>query len=198
MPQQGARAAFRDQGGRGAVLTPAGKLAVAGAGVIVGGAVVAAGTRMTWVEATLRGFPVDSPGLPPVFLGRGAVALNGAELGAGYLFGLGLMLALVPLGWLVVGPNARIALGLIGVGLAVGIYAGVWDARRDVTERAVEIMRAEAGSAFTGIGATSRHGPTVASGGAMIAGLTSLGGAVVGRHVPKMRMPEPPDKGAAA
>ncbi|MGH2784642.1 MAG: Trp biosynthesis-associated membrane protein [Actinomycetota bacterium] len=197
MPQQGARAAVGDQGGRGAVLTPSGKLTFAGAGVIVGGALVAAGTRMPWVDVTLRGAQVDAQGLPAVFLGPNRVRLSGADLGAGYLFGLGLLLALVPLGWLVVGPTGRIVLGAVGIALAAGILVGVWDLRSGSTERAVVLMRQEFGNTAN-IHASSRFGPDVTSGGAELAVLAALAGAIVGRRVPKMRMPEPPDKGAAA
>ena len=198
MPQQGPRAALRDQGGRGALLTPAGKLTLAGAGVIVGGMAVAAGTRTTWVEVTLRGQPVDAPGLPPIFLGRGSLPLNGSEIGAGYLFGLGLLLALIPLGWLVVGPKGRVLLGVLGIVLAIGIGVGVAVARSDATERAADVMRREVGSELATFRIATRPGSGVAAGGAALAGLSSIAGAVVGRHVPKMRMPEPPDKGAAA
>lgn len=198
MPQQGARAAVGDQGGRGALLTSVRRLTLAGVGVIVGGMVVAAGTRMTWVEVSLRGAPVNSPGLPPIFLGRGEVPLNGAEIGAGYLFGIGLLLALVPLGWLVVGPRGRLALGALGVALAIGIGIGVSVARSDSTGRAARLMRQETGSEQATFRVKSGAGPGITAGGAALAGISSIAGAIAGSRVPKMRMPEPPDKGAAA
>ena len=198
MPQQGPRAALRDQGGRGALLTPAGKLTLAGVGVILGGMVVAIGTRMTWAEGVLRGQPVNAPGLPPIFLGRGRLPLNGSELGAGYLFGLGLLLALIPLGWLVVGPKGRVVLGVAGLALAIGIGAGVAGARADATDRAARVMRSEVGSEFASFRIATRAGSGVAAAGAAIAALSSIAGAVVGRRVPRLRMPEPPDKDTAA
>lgn len=197
MPQQGPRVALGDQGGRGALLTPAGKLTLAGIGVILGGMVVAIGTRMTWAEGVLRGQPVNAPGLPPIFLGRGRLPLNGSELGAGYLFGLGLLLALIPLGWLVVGPKGRIVLGVIGVALAVGIGGGVAVARSDATDRAAAVMRREVGSEFQSFSIKTRAGSGVAAAGAAVAALSSIAGAVVGSRVPKLRMPDPPDKDAA-
>ncbi len=198
MPQQGARVAIGDQGGRGALLTPVGRLTLAGAGVIVGGMVVAAGTRMAWVDVSLRGAPVNAPGLPPIFLGRGEVPFNGADIGAGYLFGLGLLLALVPLGWLVVGPKGRLGLGALGLALAIGIGIGVSVARSDSTARASRLIQKDVGSELPAFQVRSGAGPGVTAGGAALAGLSSITGAIAGRTVPKMRMPEPPDKGAAA
>ena len=164
----------------------------------MGGMVVAAGTRMTWVEVSLRGAPVNAPGLPPIFLGRGQVPLNGADIGAGYLFGLGLLLALVPLGWLVVGPKGRLGLGALGLALAIGIGIGVSVARSDSTTRAVRLMRKDVGTELPAFRVTSGVGPGVTAAGAALAGLSAIGGAIAGRRLPKLRMPEPPDKGAAA
>lgn len=197
MPEQSPRAAVGDQGGGGAVLTPVGRLSLAGAGVIVGGMIVATGTRMTWVEVSLRGAPVDAPGIPPIFLGSGQVPLNATDIAGGYLFGLGLLLALVPLGWLVVGPRGRVVLGIAGVTLAIGIGFGVYAARADSTERAARLMRREVGSELATFRITSSAGPGVTGAGAALAGLASIAGAIAGSRVPRMRMPEPPDKGEA-
>ncbi|MEX2554016.1 MAG: hypothetical protein WEB06_00090 [Actinomycetota bacterium] len=197
MPQQGARPAVGDQGGRGALLTPVGRLTLAGAGVIVGGMVVAAGTRMTWVDVSLSGAPVNAPGLPPIFLGGGEVPFNGAEIGAGYLFGLGLLLALVPLGWLVTGPKGRLGLGALGLALGVGIGIGVSVARSDSIARASRLIREDVGNELPAFRVKSDTGPGVTAGGAALAGLSSVAGAIAGRRVPKLRMADPPDKGAA-
>jgi len=164
----------------------------------VGGMVVAAGTRTTWVNVSLRGAPVDAPGLPPIFLGRGEVPLNGSEIGAGYLFGLGLLLALVPLGWLVLGPRGRVALGVLGLALALAIGLGLSVARSDSVGRAAQRMRAEVGSELATFRIRSSAGPGITAAGAALAGLSSIAGAIAGSRVPKMRMPEPPDKGAVA
>jgi hypothetical protein len=196
VPEQGPRAAVGDQGGRGALLTPVGRLTLAGAGVIVGGMVVAAGTRMTWVDVSLRGAPVNAPGLPPIFLGRGEVPFNGAEIGAGYLFGFGLLLALVPLGWLVVGPKGRLVLGALGVALALGIGIGVSVARSESTARASRLIREDVGSELPAFRVKSDAGPGVTAGGAALGGLASVAGAIAGRRLPKLRMPEPPEEGA--
>lgn len=163
----------------------------------MGGMVVAAGTRMTWVEVSLRGAPVNAPGLPPIFLGRGEVPFNGADVGAGYLFGLGLLLALVPLGWLVVGPKGRLGLGVLGLLLAIGIGIGVSVARSDSTARAAEPIRKTVGAELPAFRVSSGAGPGITAAGAALAGLSSVAGAIAGRRVPKLRMPEPPDKGAA-
>ena len=166
--------------------------------MIVGGALVAVGTRVTWVEASLRGAPVSSPGLPPVFLGRGVLTLSGGDVGAGYLFGLGLLAAFVPLGWVVSGPRGRVALGVAGLLLAAGIGIGVANARADATARAERVVRAGSAGDAPSFTVATGPGPAVAGGGAALAGLCAVGGAVAGRRVPKLRMPDPPDKGAPA
>jgi hypothetical protein len=164
--------------------------------MIVGGMAVAAGTRMAWVEVNLRGVPVNTPGIPPIFLGRGAISPSGTDIGAGYLFGLGLLLALIPLGWLVVGPRGREVLGVLGVALAIGIGVGAYSARADSLARAASFVRREIGVEQATFRVKSSAGPAVTGAGAALAALSAMAGAAAGRHVPAIRMPKPPDREA--
>jgi hypothetical protein len=175
-------------------VTPARRLTIAGLAMIVGGMVVAVGVRLTWATATLTASPVDTPGLPRVVLAGGRISFSGSEVGAGYLAGLGLLIALIPLVWLVAGPKARVALALAGLGLAVSVVVGVAVARGELPERAVRLVQSETGLGFGGR-VSSGPGIAVTLAGAAVAGLGALFGGIAGRDVPRLRMPERPDRG---
>jgi len=198
MPEQGPRAVVGRQGCGGAVLTPVRRLTLAGLGVIAGGAIVALGTRLTWVSSTVRSAPFAAPGLPRVTVGGGTFPYDGADVGAGYLFGLGLLCALIPLGWLVAGPRGRVVLGVAGLALAVGIGVGVAVTHGDLVAEARRLTRTEVAGAVARVQIRSGTGSGVTAAGAAVAGLSSLAGAVAGRHIPRLRLPEKPDRGDVA
>ena len=107
MPQQSARAALGDQSGRGARLSPIRRLTLAGAGLITGGALIAVGSRLTWASVIVRGSPVDAPGLPRVSIGDTEITYDASGVARGWIFGVGLLIALVALTWLVLGWRGR-------------------------------------------------------------------------------------------
>ncbi|MCI0343880.1 MAG: hypothetical protein L0221_00360 [Chloroflexi bacterium] len=97
---------------------------------------IAIGSRMTWATVTLRSSPVSLPGFGRLTFRGGEVTAGGANIGVGYLSGLGLLIALVALGWLTAGPRTRMALSLLAFGAAIaggiltlqarGERAGFW------------------------------------------------------------------------
>jgi hypothetical protein len=160
---------------------------LAGAVVIGGGMIVTLGARLTWATVSIRRSPVAAPGLPPAAISSGSHAIAGSELGVGYLFGLGLLLALVPLGWLVTGPRGRRVLGVLGLAVALGIGVGVAVGRADVADRALRVSRVggpQAGAVESG------PGIGVTAAGAALGALGSIAGAVTGGSIPRMRLPE--------
>ena len=195
MPQQGPRAAVRDQGGRGARLNPVRRLTFAGAGVIAGGALIAAGSRLAWATVTLKAAPVTAPGLPPVVLDSGKLTLDASAVGAGWVFGLGLLLALVPLGWLVLGWQGRLALGLIGFAVAAGVLYQTWATRNDVPIRARQVASQETSIRDADIRVATGPGITVTAAGGALAALACMWGGTVGKAAPRLGLPERPDRG---
>jgi hypothetical protein len=200
MPQQGPGAAFGDQSGRGARLNPVRRLTLAGAGVIAGGAVVAIGSRLAWATITIRSSPVSAPGLPRVALAGGTVTLDAAAVHAGYVFGLGLLLALVPLGWLVAGPRGRLLLGIVAFALAA-IAFGQTTMRSDVLKRGREEALRETSIRSTSFRVATGSGIPVTAAGAAVAGLSALWGGTVGGKAPRLGLPEPgggPDRNGSS
>jgi len=191
MPQQGPRAAFGDQSGRGARLNPVRRLTLAGAGVIAGGATIAIGSRIAWATITIPPSPVNAPGLPRVALAGGRVTLDAASVHAGYVFGLGLLLALVPLGWLVAGPRGRLVLGLLAFAVAAVAY-GQTAMRNDVIKSAHEEALRVTSIRATDFRVTTGPGIPVTAAGAALAGLSALWGATVGDKAPRLGLPEKP------
>lgn len=191
MPEQGPRAPLGDQGGRGAFLNPIQRLTLAGAGVIAGGALIAAGSRLAWATATLQPSAVNAPGLPPVVLAGEEMSFDASALGAGYLFGLGLLLALVPLGWLVAGPRARVGLGVVAIAIA-GV--ALWQAAdiRSELRRRVRVAAVSDAKDRTRIPVTPGPGTPVTLTGAALAVLAAVGGATVGGRAPRLGLPERP------
>lgn len=175
-------------------MNPQRSLTLAGVAMILGGMIVAVGVRLEWASVALSSSRVEAPDLPRVVLAAGSVGYTGSEIGAGYLVGFGLLLALVPLGWLVTGPRGRVALALVGVALAAVTVAGVAVARNDLSVRTLRLVRESSGLGFGGR-ISSGPGIPVAMSGAAIAGLGAIFGGIAGRAVPRMRMPERPDQG---
>jgi len=191
MPQQSARAAVGDQSGRGARLNPVRRLTLAGAGVIAGGAFVATGSRLAWATITVPSSRVSAPGLPRVALAGGKVTLDAAAVHAGYVFGLGLLLALVPLGWLVAGPRGRLLLGIIAFSLAT-VAVGQTTMRSDVMKRAHAEALRETSIKNTSFRVATGSGIPVTAAGAAVAGLCALWGGTVGSKAPRIGLPEGP------
>jgi hypothetical protein len=176
-------------------VTPQRRLTIAGLAMIVGGMVVAVGVRITWATATLSASPVETPGLPRIVLAGGRITFSGSEVGAGYLAGLGLLIALIPLVWLVAGPTGRLILAVAGLGLAVAVVVGVAVARDELPARAERLVREETAGFSVGGRISTGPGITVTLAGAAVGGLGALFGGIAGRHVPRLRMPERPDRG---
>lgn len=154
---------------------------------------VAVGTRMTWVEVIYSGARVSAPGLPPIPLGGGELRLDASAVGAGYVFGLGLLLALVPLGWLATGPRARVALSVLGLAIAIGIGLGVATVRGDLTSVAARKARTiVAGNPSASYRIASSAGAGLTAAGAALGGLSCIAGAGAGARIPRMRMPDKP------
>jgi hypothetical protein len=180
-------------------VTPLRRLTLAGVGVIGGGAIIAAGTRMTWASASLRPSPVQLPGFPKIVLAGGRFAFDGASMGVGYLFGIGLLIALVPLGWLVAGPRTRVVLAVVAIAAAAGVAAVVATKRADVPAEAIAKATQEISFPNVALRISSGSGIGVTAAGAALAGLSALFALGPARRVPKMRMPEgPPDGGPGA
>jgi len=167
---------------------------LAGAGVIAGGAVVAIGTRLEWATTALRAAPVSAPGLPRVILAGGSVSVDASGVGAGYLFGLGLLIALVPLGWLVTGGRARTAPVFVAVAVAAGVFVGTLQTRSDIPRRSIDVLRT-ARPAGAVLRVTSGPGIVVTASGAVLAALAALAGAAAGRDAPRLGLPEKPPGG---
>ena len=195
MPQQGPRAAVGDQGGRGARLNSLRRLTFAGAGVIAGGATIAIGSRVAWATVAIKASPVSAPGLPPVVLDSGKLTLDASSVGSGWVFGLGLLLALLPLGWLVLGWQGRLALGLVGFAVAVGVFYQATATRSDVLTRARRIAVQETSIRNADFRVSTGPGITVTAAGAAIAALAAVWGGTVGKNVPRLGLPERGDRG---
>jgi hypothetical protein len=173
-------------------VNPVRGLTVAGAGVIAGGALVAVGTKLVWATATPHSAPVAVPGFPNVVLAGGRLTLDASAVQAGYLFGLGLLLALVPLGWLVTGPKGRALLALIAVGISAGVLWGVYRTRHELVARAEHVAVPELRTASFRV--ASGPGIAVTGGGAALAAISALGGAAAGKRAPRLGLPEGPDR----
>lgn len=195
MPEQGARAAVRDQGGRGARLNPVRRLMLAGAGVIVGGAVIAVGSRLPWATVTLRGSPVSVPGLPRVALAGGKITLDASAIGSGWVFGVGLLIALVPLGWLVLGWQGRLVLGLVAFAAALLVLYQAAGMRDDIVGRARDVALRQVSVRSADLRIATRYGIPVTGSGAAVAAIAAMLGAVVGKRVPRLGLPERPPGG---
>jgi len=115
-------------------------------------------------------------------------------LGAGYLFALGLLLALIPLGWLVVGPRARLVLALVAVGLAAGIVTGCLRTRGEITRRTNVIVRADSFASGGGVHIASGPGAAVTASGAVLAMVSAIAGGTVGGRAPRLGLPEREDR----
>jgi len=179
-------------------VTPVRRLSFAGAGVIAGGAIVAVGTRLAWATVTPKPSPVSVPGIPRVVIAGGKLSLDAPSLGAGYLFGLGILIALVPLGWLVVGPQARVVLGILAVGVAGVIFWQAAATRGELVQRSRAFARREITQRGVSLHIESGPGIPVTAAGAAVAALAAIAGASAGRQIPRLGLPERPDKGAAA
>jgi hypothetical protein len=190
VPQQSTRAVVGDQSGRGARLNPVRRLTLAGAGVIAGGAVVAIGSRLAWATVTIKPSTVTAPGLPQVALAGGRISLDASAVRSGWVFGLGLLLALVPLGWLVMGHSGRLILGLLGFAIAVGVFYQAWFIRGDLFPRVRAVS--VAGTSLRGADYRVATGPgiPVTAAGAALAGICAMWGATVGPNVPRLGLPE--------
>ncbi len=159
---------------------------------------IAIGSRMTWATVTLRSSPVSLPGFGRLTFRGGEVTAGGANIGVGYLSGLGLLIALVALGWLTAGPRTRMALSLLAFGAAIAGGILTLQARGEVSARAASFVRTEAGDPSLEIRRVATGpGIGVTAAGAAVATLSAVAGGAAGRLVPRMRMPESPDPGAS-
>jgi hypothetical protein len=165
--------------------------------VIAGGAIVAAGMRIAWATATPRPSPVSVPGFPKVVLGSTKITMDGPALGAGYLLGLALILALVPLGWLVAGPRARIALAALALAVCGVIIWQTAATRSDLIPRAKKTALPQLSSADASIHISSGAGIPVTAAGAALAAASAILGGAAGSRAPKLRMPERPPENPA-
>lgn len=191
MPQQSARAAVGDQSGRGSRLNPIRRLTLAGAGLITGGALIAVGSRLTWARVIVRGSPIDAPGLPRVSIGDTEIRYDASGVARGWIFGLGLLIALVALTWVVLGWRGRLVTGLFAF-LVAGLVFYVAAAQRSDVISLVQLN--------TGIIAGNKRistgpGIPITAAGASLAALAAVWGATVGRNVPRLGLPEKPPGG---
>ena len=175
-------------------MNPVRRLAIAGAGVIAGGAVVAAGSKLAWATATPRASAVSVPGFPKVVLAGGRLTMDAAVVGSGSLFGLGLLLALVPLGWLVAGPRGRTVLAVIALGISGVVFWQIAHTRNELTHRAAPIASRELRTASFQV--ASGDGIPVTAAGAALAAVGAVVGATVGGGAPRLGLPERPDRGS--
>jgi hypothetical protein len=173
-------------------VTPVRRLTFAGAGVIAGGAVIAAGTRLAWATATPKPPAIKVPGLPPVVLAGGKISLDASALDVGYLVGLAFLLALVPLGWLVLGPRGRAVLALFAVVIAVSVFIQVAATRSRLIPRAREVAIRQVTSSVS-MRIASGPGIPVTAAGAAVAFAAAISGGAAGARAPKLRMPEKPE-----
>ena len=168
---------------------------LAGAGVIAGGAVIAVGTRLAWAKVTIRGAPVAIPGFPRVALSGGRITLDASGVAAGWVFGVGLLIALVPLAWLVLGWQGRLVLGVIAFAAAVIVFYQAAANRADFAHRAQDVALRQALLRSADLHVQTGPGIPVTAGGATLAALCSVWGSAVGRKVPRLGLPEePPDR----
>jgi hypothetical protein len=174
-------------------VTPVRRLTFAGAGLIAGGAIIAVGTRLAWATATPKPPAVAVPGLPPVVLAGGKITIDGSALDAGYLAGFAFLLALVPLGWLVVGPRGRVVLALFAVLMTAGVFAQVATTRSHLIPRAREVATRQV-PASVSMRVASGPGVPVTAAGAGVAFVSAIVGGAAGGRTPKLRMPEKPDR----
>jgi hypothetical protein len=174
-------------------VSPLRRLAIAGAGVIAVGAVVAAGSKLVWATATPRGSAVSVPGFPKVVLAGGRLTMDAAVVGAGSLFGLGLLLALVPLGWLVVGPKGRTFLAVAALGICGVVFWQVAHTRSELVHRAAPVASRELRTASFRV--ASGSGIPVTAAGAAVAAVAAVVGATVGGGAPRIGLPDRPDRG---
>jgi hypothetical protein len=190
--KQGSRAVVGDQSSRGARLNPVRRLTLAGAGVIAGAAVVAIGSRLAWATVTIRPSTVTAPGLPRVALAGGRISLDASAVRSGWVFGLGLLLALVPLGWLVTGHSGRLVIGLLGFAIAVGVFYQAQMSRGEIFGRvqAIEIDQVSLRGANYRV--ATGPGIPVTAAGAALAAICAMWGATVGPNVPRLGLPEKP------
>jgi hypothetical protein len=175
-------------------VTPVRRLTFAGAGLIAGGAIIAAGTRLAWATATPKPPTVAVPGLPRVVLAGGKITIDASALDAGFLLGLAFLLALVPLGWLVVGPRGRGVFALAAVVVAVSVFAQVAATRSHMIPRAREIAVRQLPTLSVSMRVASGPGIPVTAAGAGVALVSAVVGGVAGVRTPKLRMPEKPDR----
>jgi len=162
--------------------------------VIAGGAVVAAGSKLAWATATPRGSAVSVPGFPKVVLAGGKLTMDAAVLGGGSLFGLGLLLALVPLGWLVAGPRGRTVLAVVAIGISGVVFWQIAHTRNELTRRAAPVASRELRTGTFRV--ESGPGIPVSAAGAAVAVVAAVVGATVGGGAPRLGLPERPDRGA--
>jgi hypothetical protein len=143
---------------------------------------------------TLKAASVAAPGLPPVVLDSGRLTLDASAVGSGWVFGLGLLLALVPLGWLVLGWQGRLVLGLVGFAVAVGVLYQATATRGDTLDRARQVAIRETSIRNADMRIATGPGIGVTAGGAALAAIAAMWGATVGRDAPRLGLPERPDR----
>jgi len=194
VPQQGPRALVGHQGGRGARLNPVRRLTLTGAFVIAGGAVVAIGSRLAWATVTINPSTVSAPGLPRAAIAGGKLSLDSSAVQAGYLFGLGLLLALVPLGWLVAGPRGRLVLGVVGFAVAAIVFWQAEGTRGHIVTRARAVASQQASIRNADLQIRTGPGLSVTAAGAVVAAIGAAVGATVGGGAPRIGLPERPGR----
>lgn len=156
---------------------------------------VAVGSRLPWATVTLRGSPVSVPGLPRVALAGGKITLDASAIGSGWVFGVGLLIALVPLGWLVLGWRGRLALGFVAFAAAVLVFYQAEGMRDDTVARARDVARTQASVRGADLRIATGSGIPVTGSGAAVAAIAAALGAAVGKKVPRLGLPERPPGG---
>jgi hypothetical protein len=155
--------------------------------------VVAIGSRLAWATVSIRPSTVTAPGLPKVALAGGKLSLDASAVRSGWVFGLGLLLALVPLGWLVVGHRGRLVLGVLAFALGVVVFYQAWTTRHDMTSLVREFAATQSTIRGADFRIASGPGIAVTAAGGALAAMAAVWGATVGPSVPRLGLPERPD-----
>ena len=108
------------------------------------------------------------------------------------MFGLGLLIAIVPLGWLVLGWQGRLALGLIAFAVAVAVFYQAAGTRNDIIARAHTVALRETSIRNASFRVATGPGIPVTAVGAAVAAVGAMWGGTVGRSVPRLGLPEKP------
>ncbi len=132
------------------------------------------------------------PGLPRVSLAGGEITLDASAVASGWILGVGLLIALVPLGWLVLGWQGRLVVGLVAFAAAVLVFYQATANRSDVVARAERVALRQVILRTADLRVETGPGIPVTAAGGAVGAVAALWGATVGRSVPRLRLPERP------